>query len=355
VDTGNVGVIDVVTPADLTPQRRQQLLSELTRELAAVPGIQSAAAAHKIPLRGPGSSTGFEIEGGPDVGRVTTLFRFVTPGYFDTLGIAVRRGRAFTEADRAAERWQSGEAPIVINEALATKYFAGVDPVGRRVATGFGGWARIVGVVENVAEAGLTDEVQPARYLPHDILPFTPEVQVLVFRAEAGRQPAALLAAARRTVQRVAPGVAVQDGTTMERVFARAVGPVRQLMTLVSLLTALALVLGGIGIYGVIAHFVARHARDWGVRLALGLTPAKVVAGIVRRGVGLVVVGVLLGILGFLALASLLSSFLYGVGRTDPLALCAATGALLLIGALAALVPALRASRTDPATVLRED
>ena len=125
-------------------------------------------------------------------------------------------------------------------------------------------------------------------------------------------------------------------------------------MTLVSLLTALALLLGGIGIYGVISHFVARRKRDWGIRIALGLSPSRVVGGVVGRGTTLVVVGISIGVLAFVVFARLLSSLIYGVGATDPLAIAAAVGALLMVGVLAALVPAARASRTDPAIVLRE-
>jgi ABC-type antimicrobial peptide transport system permease subunit len=140
----------------------------------------------------------------------------------------------------------------------------------------------------------------------------------------------------------------------MEQVLARAVGPVRQIMTLVALLTGLALVLGAIGIYGVISHFVSRRKRDWGIRIALGLSPSRVIGGVVRRGATLVVAGIGIGLVAFVMLARLLSSLIYGVGATDPLAIAAATVALLVVGVLAALLPAARASRTDPAIVLRE-
>jgi putative ABC transport system permease protein len=155
-------------------------------------------------------------------------------------------------------------------------------------------------------------------------------------------------------VQRVAPGVAVREATTMERVFAQAVGPARQLMVLLSLLTGLALVLGAIGVYGVISHFVERRKRDWGIRIALGLTPSRVITQVVGRGATLVAVGIALGLVGVVVLARLLASLLFGIGTTDPLALAAASVALLGVGMTAAFVPAWRASRVDPATVLRE-
>jgi putative ABC transport system permease protein len=125
-------------------------------------------------------------------------------------------------------------------------------------------------------------------------------------------------------------------------------------MALLSLLGALALALGVVGVYGVVSHFVVRRRRDWGVRIALGMRPARVVRQIVGRGVALVGSGIALGLIGFVVLARVLASFLYGVEAADPLALLGAATILLGAGLLAAFVPARRASRIDPALVLRE-
>ncbi|HYG65102.1 MAG TPA: FtsX-like permease family protein [Thermoanaerobaculia bacterium] len=214
--------------------------------------------------------------------------------------------------------------------------------------------ARIIGVVENVAEARLTDPQQPARYVLTEQVPYTPELQTLVLRTERPEDAAAILSVARSAVQKAAPGVAVQEATTMEQVFAQAVGPVRQIMTLLTLLTGLALVLGAIGVYGVIAHHVSRRKRDYGIRVALGLPPSRVMQQVVGRGAALVGLGAVIGVVAALLLARLLASLLYGVGAADPMALTAATVALLVVGVLAAFVPAYRASRVDPARVLYE-
>jgi ABC-type antimicrobial peptide transport system permease subunit len=125
-------------------------------------------------------------------------------------------------------------------------------------------------------------------------------------------------------------------------------------MSLLALLTALALVLSAIGIYGVIAHFVARRRRDWSIRVALGLAPSRVVRQVVGHSSTLVAAGIALGLLGAVALARLLGTLLYGVGSADPISLVGVTVMLLAVGALAALLPALRASRSDPAMVMRE-
>jgi len=140
----------------------------------------------------------------------------------------------------------------------------------------------------------------------------------------------------------------------MDRVFDVAVGPARQIMTLLTLLSALALVLGAVGIYGVIAHFAARRKRDWAIRVALGLRGSLVVRQIVGQGAALVIVGVVIGAAGTVLLARLLVSFLFGVSTVDPIAFLAASVALLAIGCIAAFVPAWRTGRVDPALVLRD-
>ena len=351
LETEQVAVLDVVTGSDQTVVRRQQTIRETLAALAALPGVQSAAATHKLPLRGGGSSTGMAVEGVESEERTTTFFRFVSHDYFQALGIPVKAGRTFQTSDVYVD--STSQRVVVVNEALVKKYFNGQNPIGRRVASGFGGWATVVGVVGNVAEGDLTDEAEPARYLLYDQIAFTPEGQTIVLRARGG-DAAGLLDDARRTVQRVAPGVAVQEATTMRRVFDMAVGPARQVMSLLGLLSALALVLGAVGIYGVISHFAARRKRDWAIRVALGLPGARVVRHIVGQGAVLVIIGVAIGALGTAALARLLTSFLFGVSTRDPLAFAAASLALLLIGLVAAFVPARRAGTVNPALVLRE-
>jgi putative ABC transport system permease protein len=351
VETSGVGVVDIVMPSNLSTAQRRQMLTELTAGLRTMPGVAQAGFAQKLPLRGPGWSFGFELEGDPESRGTTTFVRFVSPDYLQTMGVAIKDGRLFTEADRTVGA--SGDGVVVINEALVKKYFKGANPIGRRIANGTGGWVRVIGVVGDVAEAKLTDTREPARYMLSDTPPFLSNINALVFKT-AGRSPEAALDDARQLVQRLAPMVAVQRVTTMDRVLDLAVGPARQVMQLLAILTTLALVLGAVGVYGVISHFVNRRSRDWGVRIALGMMPSRVVRMIVRRGAALVSIGVVIGIAAFFALARLLGSFLYGVGAGDPLAMVSATVVLLVVGVLAALIPGLRASRTDPAIVLRE-
>jgi predicted permease len=348
VRTAGVAVVDLAAYGGLTDERRRQTLSQLTAALAEMPGVRAAAVAQTLPLRGGGYNMGLAIEGRGDVRGATTEFRMVTPGYLEIMGFALKSGRTITERDR-----RDAERVVVINEALVTKYFAGTDPTGQRLGDD-GGFARIVGVVANAAERHLTDTVEPVRYVPMAQRPWVDEVQSLVLRAAPNADPVRLLDAARRTVERVAPGVAVQGTTTMRRVLDGAVGPARQVMSLLSVLTGLALTLGAVGIYGVIAHFAARRRRDWAIRVALGLPGSRVVAYVVAHGALLVATGIGIGVVAAAGLARVLSSFLYGVGSVDLLSFAASGAALLAVGLLAAFIPAWRAGRTDPAIVLRE-
>jgi putative ABC transport system permease protein len=350
VRTDGVGVVDVTLGGGISRERQRETITQLTAALAASPGVRSAGAAQKLPLREGGYNLPLILEGRPDLVGMTTEYRVVTPGYLETIGIALRDGRTISDADRS-----NTEPVVVINEALAKQYFAGIDPIGRRLGDDVGDrFARVIGVVANAAERRLTDDVVPVRYVALAQMPWVDAPQSLVLHAAPGADPVALVDAARRTVQRVAPGVAVREATTMSRVLDTAVGPARQVMSLLSLLTALALTLSAVGIYGVITHFAARRRRDWAIRIALGLPGSRAVMHVVGHGALLVAAGIGLGVLAAAILARLLSSFLYGVSALDPIAFAAAGAALLMVGLLAAFVPARRTGMTDPAIVLRE-
>ena len=349
VETSGVAVVDVAGPTGVPSAERRQAVREIGDELRTLPGVRVVGTTSVLPLRGGGDNWGITIEGRPDLEQSTTSFRVVGHDYLEAMGIAVRRGRGFEATDRA-----DTEPVVVINEALAARYFPGEDPIGRLISTGFDTPERIVGVVANVAEANLIDEPAPARYMLADQVSYVPQATTFVLQVQPG-QEAAVLDAARRAVQRAAPSAAVRETTTMDIVFATAVGPARQVMLLLGLLSGLAVLLGAIGVYGVVSHYVARRRRDWAIRIALGLAPARVVTRIVRRGALLVLGGVVVGIAAAMVLARLVDALLYGVGAADPLAMLAASSALLLVGIVAAFVPAWRAGRTHPALALREE
>jgi putative ABC transport system permease protein len=348
IEARNVAVVDIVAPAELSNEERTRVIGDLVSALEAVPGVESAAAVQKLPLRGSGNNWGLAIEGRPEVDGVTTSFRIVSRDYFGVLGAQLRSGRRFDVTDRA-----DTERVAVINESLARQYFPDEDPIGRRLGE-FGDFARIVGVIADMQERSLTDEPAPARYLLYEQIPYAPDSNVLVARMAPGRDALEATTALRAAIRRTAPGVGIQDATTMERVMDRAIGPAKQLMSLLSLLAGLALLLGGVGVYGVISHFVNRRRRDWGIRMALGFRPAQVVGHVVGRGAALVASGIGIGVVGAITLTRVLEAFVFGVGTADPGALAAAALTLLAIGVVGAFLPARRASRVDPARVLRE-
>jgi putative ABC transport system permease protein len=346
--TDGVAVVEVV----LGPGNRARLterLNLLSSTVGELPGVHSVGVVQTLPLSGGGYNLPLAFDDRPDLKGLTTEYRMVTPGYLEAAGFTLRQGRTISADDRA-----DTQRVVVINEAFARQYFAGVDPIGKLIGGDLNTPSRVVGVVANVVERHLTDPVGPVRYVPIAQLPWVDGPQALVVRAAAGVDETLLLEPIRQALARVAPIVAVRHTTTMSRVLDTAIGPARQVVVLLSVLAALALTLGAVGVYGVIAHFAARRRRDWAIRVALGLPGTRVIAHVVTHGALLVIAGIALGVAGAAVLTRLLSSFLYGVSAIDPLAFAIAAATLLFVGVLAALVPAWRAGMTDPVIALRE-
>ena len=343
-----VAVVDFMFGGGLNRARRERILDDLRTTLATLPGVQSVGVTQVVPLRGGGYNAPLAIVGRPEITGRSTEYRIVTPGFLESAGFVLRRGRTISADDR-----REAQRVVVINEALAQTYFAGRDPIGQLLADD-GDATRIVGVVGNAVERRLVDAAEPVRYVAVAQMPWLDTTQSLVIRAGPGVDETTLLEPARRAIVRTAPGVVVQETTTMRRVLDTAIGPARQVATLLFLLTALAVVLGAVGIYGVIAHFATRRRRDWAIRVALGLPGSRVMAHVVGHGAVLVSVGIGIGVVGAAILTRVLSSFLYGVSAIDPIAFAAAAVTLLGIGVVAAFVPAWRVGTADPVIALRE-
>jgi len=349
VRVDGVAVVDLVFDGTLDRASREKTLDQLERSLRELPGVTSVGAGQTLPLRGGGYRAGLRIDERPEIQNAATEFRIVTPGYLESLGFALRRGRAISGDDRP-----EAERVVVINEAFAHKYFPGVDPIGRSIGVDDQGSSRIVGIVADAAEKRLTDAAEPVRYVALAQMPWIDDAQSIVLRTAPGAAETSLLEPARRTIARVAPAAAVQQTTTMRRVLDTAVGPARQVVSLLSLLTGLALILGAVGVYGVTTHFATRRRRDWAIRIAIGLPSSRVIAHILGHGAMLVSAGIVAGIGGAATLTRLLSSFLYEVSALDPTAFATAGAALFGVGMVAALVPAVRAGMADPVKALRE-
>jgi len=333
-------------------EKRIQFAREVVRRLQALPGVASAALTTSAPLQ-PGPNFIMRLESNPNVNVSTapvTSYRTISPDYFRAIGMRLVRGRSFTERDAPG-------APrvVIINEAFARKFFPGVaDPLGRRVEVALAdppNWAEVVGVVADAKINGLDAETPVQAYEPYHVFPFNN----LTFVIRAAGEPGALAAAMRREVQAVDPTLPVHTQKTMEQIYDESLGQRYFSLLLVAVFAAVALVLAGIGLYGVIAYGVAQRTREFGVRLALGASRADIVRLVMGQGGRLIGLGLLLGIGGSLLAAGLMQSLLFGIGARDPLTFAAIVGVLGVVAAAACLVPALRATKVDPLVALRTD
>jgi putative ABC transport system permease protein len=325
----------------------------LLDELRSVPGVASAGVASHLPLGGARINGSFEIEGqGEDSGYAD--YRVATDGYFQAMGIPVLEGRAFDERDVIG-----APTVAVINRAAALRFFSGVEPVGRRIRNlandewYYGDeWITIVGVVGDVRHGGLLSDAYPEVYVSARQRGLRAREAALVVRA-ADLTPA-LVSAVRDRVRSIAPDVPVQLRTMRERI-GGSVADRRFAMLVLGAFASVALLLAGVGIYGVVSYVVERRRREMGVRLALGAAPAGVRAHVIAGAMRPVVAGLVLGGIASLGLTRLLQGMLYGVSPFDPATFAAV---LLLLGGVALFacwLPARRTTRIDPMITLRAE
>jgi predicted permease len=349
IDERDVAVLSISASGEIPWQQRWPNIERMMEALRALPGVKSVATTQRLPFVR-GDNWGIAVDGKPDLPPSTTVYRSVSREYFATLGIPLRKGRLFDPTDGP-----NSEAVVVIDEALADKYFPNEDPIGRSISHGLtDGNARIVGVVGNVAHQALTNKPEPGRYMLMDQTQYTHATSAILIRYDNSRSAETVLQEARAAIQSTVNTFAVQETTTMENRVDLAMGPTRRIMQLMTLLGALALTLGAVGVYGVISHFVNRRRRDWVIRMALGMKPISAVEQVVRRGAILATVGAAIGLLAAFLLTRMLSTLLYEVNPADPTALVGAAATLIVTASIAALIPGLRASRANAAHVLRE-
>jgi predicted permease len=320
---------------------------ELLDRLGALPGVKSAAFARVTPLGyGSFSSTPIVIDGyQPSLEEQPAVeYNQVSPGYFATLGIPFFSGREFTRTD-------DENAPLVaiVNRTMVTRYWGGQDPVGRRLQVK-GRWARVVGVVADSKYESMRETPRPFFYVP--------------LRQEFERGPAlnirtsqplpSVRAALVREVHALDPNLALYEMITLQEQVNRSTSPQLVAVTLVSILGGLALLLAAVGLYGVMSYAVAQSTRELGLRMALGAGAANLLRLVISRGLRLTAGGVLFGAVAALALTRLLGKLLYDVSPHDPLVFGSALAVMAITAISACLLPAWRASRTDPARVLRD-
>ena len=357
IDTGfdpaDVAVMDVVAPTRImAAPARQAYFATLLERVAGLPGVHAAGLVTRVPLRDGGWQGTVTIEDRPDLrdGREpNALYRIVSPGFFTAMDIAVAQGRGFAAVDGA------GAPPVgIVSAAFAERMWPGRDPIGRRVQHRFNDaptWVTIVGVAEETRMTRMTGENPVVLYVPL-AQSDAPEGPVLVVKGAGGPPP---LAAVQALVRDLDSRVAIGRVTTLDAVVAGAVAEPLRLRFFLTVLGALALVIGAVGIYSVVSYSVTRRRAEFGVRLALGAAPRRILSEVVRGGLAPVAIGVAAGLAGTLALGSTVGRFLYGIEPVDAVSLVVAAATLLVAGLVAAAVPGLRAGRTDPITALRAD
>jgi putative ABC transport system permease protein len=328
------------------------LFDRVTAQLKAIPSVTSVGMVSNGPLFG-GEETGEFVIDGVDASGTSAAAPIVarwydmSPGYFPTLGVALKRGRLFTDADRA------GAPPVaLINEAMARRYFPGTNPVGRRIREKNLGESReIVGVVADIAPFVPGRAPLPEVYWPYAQSPRWASFFVL----RTSGDPTALVKAVDAHLHAVDPDLSASNVATMaDRVEAQLRRP-RFNMLLIGVFAAFAIALTVVGVYGVIAASVAGRAREIGVRVALGATASRVVGMVVREGMVLAAIGLVIGGLVAGLVSRFATSLLYGVRPIDPATYVAVALVLAGVAVLACLLPARRAGRLHPMEALRAE
>ncbi|AHG87825.1 permease [Gemmatirosa kalamazoonensis] len=320
------------------------------QRLRETPGVRAAGATSFLPLGGDEAYGAYGIRGRPvDVEhRMMAQFQFATDGYFDAMGIPLRRGRVLSTDDRAG-------TPLVavVNEALAQAHFPGEDPIGQEVQPfGEEGPAfRIVGIVGNVKHRALTDSLRPQIYFPSRQL--GSDAGWFVVRGTGS--PETLAGALRREVHAVDPTLAIADVQPMRGVVATSVARQRFLAQLLGGFAVSALVLALVGIYGVVANTVVQRSGEFGIRVALGATRGDVQRDVLGGSLARTALGLAIGLGGALVAGRALATQLYDVRITDPVVLGGIAVLLVAAALLASWVPARRATRVDPMRVLRSE
>jgi predicted permease len=327
-----------------TDEQCDKLRLALLARVRALPGVVSAASSSRAVMRGSGVKMTVRPEGQPIVPSdfLNTSGNTVSPEYFETMGMRILKGRGFQESDRNVKPVRA-----IVNQTFARQFFAGIDPIGRRIWNGFGSAWEIVGVVNDAKYRSLREPMTPILYdLGSD------DVFVLCVRTRM--PPDAIIQPVRRELAALDPALPFTEIHTLAAEVDASAAAERLTATLASLFGLLAALLAALGIYGSISYAVVQRRREIGIRMAIGAHRADVVRIVSRHSLVLVGAGVAAGLAAAWEAAPVIQSVLYGVAPTDGISLAAAAAFVLLVSALATAIPALRATRVEPALALRD-
>ncbi|MCI0436306.1 MAG: ABC transporter permease [Gemmatimonadetes bacterium] len=322
----------------------------LLDRLAAHPRVVAAGATSILPLSGNNTDVSFAIAGQTiEPGRVPGAnYRTVTPGVFDALGMRLLRGRLLTEQDR-----EGTESVVVINQTMADRYWPGQDAIGGRISAESreGPWTTVVGIVADVHHDGLDQPVRPGMYLPYHQVP--DNGLILVVRT-AG-DPLDILPTVRSEIRALDPELPLGTTTTLDDLIAQSVGVPRLFVAFFGFFGVVALLLAGVGIFGVTAHAVSQRTQEIGVRIALGAKARDVIAIVVRQSMGITALGLVAGLTLALGLSWSLRALLFRTSPTDPITFVAILVLFGMVALTASVLPAVRAVRVDPVEALRRE
>jgi putative ABC transport system permease protein len=326
---------------------RQAFWQRAMQRLAALPGVESTALADGRPPNQSGNRNNFDLEDHPTPrgqNQPICTWVAVSPEFFKTVGLRLERGRLLDE-------FSLRDDVVVVDRAWANRFFPGEEVLGRRFRSGgctSCPWTTIVGVVSNVKWMGLDAPEDGTVYSPFVDFP------TAYFVLRTSGNPLSVSLSVQQALRELDPGLALSNIASGDELIADALATPRYLTLIIGMFAVTALVLSIVGIYGVMAYFVQQHARDIGIRIALGGEPARVRRMVVLHGMGFVVVGVAVGIGAALAASRLISTVLFGVSATDLRTMIGVPAALVTVAIIACLVPAQRAAAIDPAAILRE-
>jgi predicted permease len=322
---------------------------EVLRRARNLRGVESVALSDSLPPDRINDVDSFQIEGQTvTAGETNPVLPAIvaSSGFFDALRIPLLQGREFSSHDH------DNAAPVaIVTEGFARRFFPNQQAVGKRLRRGGGPWMEIVGVTGNVKYMGLTTDTDPVYYVPFAQTPS--RRMYLVVRCSGNA--AELAEPLRRDIQTIDPSVTLAEISTMEQVLDRSFSRPRFNTLLLMFFAGTAFLLAAVGIYGLIAYWVAQRSREIGVRMALGATPAEVMRMVVRQSASLAAIGSVIGLASALALTQFLKTIVFGVGVRDALTFAAALIAIVLMVLVASLAPVLRATRISPVVALRSE
>jgi putative ABC transport system permease protein len=328
------------------PDQRLAFWQELESRTRTLPGVQAVAYANRLPLRG-GWSTGIQIEG-VDAKNLTADSQAVNPGYFETLGIPLERGRLLTPADRKGQPYVA-----VVNQAFARQFLGGKDPIGHRFRRGPNAmWFTVIGVVNDIRRGGKTQRINPQIYISAAQTDSYP-VFLGDFAVRTAGDPHLILKAIQEQVWAIDKDQPITNIHTMDEIVSQSVAEQRFQMLLLTIFAGVAVTLAMIGVFGVLSYSVNQRMNEIGVRMALGASPRRILGLVLQQAGTLVACGAVLGVAGAWALTRLIGHLLFQVQPHDAATYAVAVAVLLTVGLIAAMIPARRGAKVDPMIALR--